>query len=142
MRQAISDLDNVQVLPSGKFMISSSTFSDYFNKEFLQTKQIDPSRDVLLFAREIAPTLGITVRFAGEEPLDAVTRQYNASMRKLLPQYGINFVEIPRLNVENEPISASRVRELCKNGDMRALHDLVPECVLTYLYRKSHELRS
>jgi len=31
---------------------------------------IDSSRDVMLFARKIAPALNISVRFVGEEPFD------------------------------------------------------------------------
>jgi len=68
--------------------------------------------DVLLFAQEIAPCLHIKKRFAGEEPFDAVTRQYNESMEKILPEHGIEFVEIPRAGIDGEVISASRVRAL------------------------------
>jgi [citrate (pro-3S)-lyase] ligase len=62
----------------------------------MQDRVIDPTQDVRLFAEEIAPVLNITVRFAGEEPLDNVTRQYNEAMRRILPEYRIGFEEIER----------------------------------------------
>jgi [citrate (pro-3S)-lyase] ligase len=133
VKQGTSDMENVTILPSGKFMISALTFSDYFNKASIQDKTIDPSQDVELFAREIAPILGITIRFAGEEPFDQITRQYNDVMRRILPQYGIRFVEIPRKESNGEPISASRVRKLLEKRDFDAIADLVPETTLEYL---------
>jgi [citrate (pro-3S)-lyase] ligase len=97
VKQGTSHLKNVTVIPSGKFIISSLTFNDYFGKDAMaQDKVVDPSQDVELFGKEIAPTLGITVRFAGEEPLDNITRQYNETMHRILPQYGVNFEVIPR----------------------------------------------
>ena len=63
--EGVKDLPNVTVIPSGKFVISSLTFSDYFNKSELQDRTIDTSLDVTVFAREIAPCLHITKRFAG-----------------------------------------------------------------------------
>lgn len=94
--EGVQDLKNVAVLPSGRFVLSSLTFSEYFNKSELQDRTIDTSLDVTVFAREIAPCLHITKRFAGEEPFDTVTRQYNETMRRILPEYGIEFVEFPR----------------------------------------------
>ena len=64
------DLENVLVVPSGRFIISSLTFEEYFNKSSLQERVIDPSLDVSVFAKEIAPCMNITKRFVGEEPLD------------------------------------------------------------------------
>ena len=98
---------------------------------------VDSSEDVEIFAKEIAPTLGITIRFAGEEPTDNVTRQYNETMKKILPRYGVEFCEIPRKNFDGEPISASKVREAFKAGDFDKIKNLVPETTLAYLIKKS-----
>jgi len=133
VRAGTADLGNVEVLPSGRFIISSITFADYFDKAEIQDKAIDPSYDVALFAKEIAPVLGITARFAGEEPLDLVTRQYNDAMRRILPTHGIEFVEIPRRETGGKPISASRVRRLLAEGDFESIAELVPESTLEYL---------
>ncbi len=128
-----ADLKNVIVLPSGKFMISSLTFTDYFNKSKLQDKQIDPSMDVELFASQIAPTLNISVRFVGEEPIDKVTKQYNDTMRRILPKYGIEFVEIPRKEQGGGVISASRVRKLLEDKKFDEIAKIVPKTTLKFL---------
>ncbi|MBE8950826.1 MAG: adenylyltransferase/cytidyltransferase family protein [Quinella sp. 3Q1] len=133
VRQGVKDFSNVEVLPSGKFIISQQTFSGYFNKASLQDVAVDSSEDVEIFGKEIAPTLGITVRFAGEEPNDNVTRQYNETMKKILPRYGVEFCEIPRKEIDGEPISASSVREALKVGDFDKIKNLVPETTLLYL---------
>lgn len=131
--EGVADLKNVVVIPSGRFVLSSLTFSEYFNKSELQDREIDSSLDVTVFAREIAPCLNITKRFAGEEPFDRVTRQYNETMRKILPEYGIEFIEIPRLETGGTAVSASRVRSLLKAGDLAAVRPLVPESTFRYL---------
>ena len=133
VRQGVKHFSNVEVLPSGKFIISQTTFSGYFNKASLQDVAVDSSEDVEIFGREIAPTLGITVRFAGEEPTDNVTRQYNETMKEILPRYGVEFCEIPRKEFDGEPISASKVRAALKVGDFDRIKKLVPETTLLYL---------
>ena len=134
--EGVKDLENVLVVPSGKFIISSLTFEEYFNKSSLQDKVIDPSLDVSVFAKEIAPCLHITKRFVGEEQFDTVTRQYNESMAKLLPEYGIDLVEIPRCDVDGEAISASKVRALLEEGRMDELRSLVPQTTYEYLVNR------
>ncbi len=136
VEQCTSDIVNKEIIPSGKFIISSLTFSEYFNKSELQEKKIDTSLDVVLFAREIAPCLNITKRFAGEEPDDTVTRQYNETMARILPEYGIEFIEIPRASVNGSAVSASKVRELIEKKEYDAIRELVPE--ETYQYIMEH----
>lgn len=136
VKRGVKNFSNVEVLPSGKFIISQQTFSGYFNKSRLQDVAVDSSEDVEIFAREIAPTLGITIRFAGEEPTDGVTRQYNETMRQILPCHGVDFCEIPRKTFGGEIISASTVRELLKRGDFDTIKNLVPETTFDYLRRR------
>lgn len=128
-----ADLKNVTVIPSSKFIISSLTFSEYFNKSELQDHVVDSSLDVTLFAREIAPCLKINVRFVGEEPHDKVTKQYNDTMRAILPQYDIEFVEIPRKELDGKPISASHVRALLKEKKFKEIAKIVPKTTFDYL---------
>ena len=70
---------------------------------------------------------------AGEEPTDNVTRQYNETMKRLLPRYGIEFCEIPRKTFGEEIISASKVREALQVGDFDKIKRLVPSSTLRYL---------
>ena len=133
VRQGTSDIPNVTVVPSGKFIISTLTFVDYFGKSEMQDRTIDPSMDVELFAQKIAPALGITSRFAGEEPLDNVTRQYNEAMKNILPRYGIEFDTIARQECDGQVISASRVRKLLETECFADIAKLVPATTLRYL---------
>ncbi|MCL2736355.1 MAG: adenylyltransferase/cytidyltransferase family protein [Propionibacteriaceae bacterium] len=136
VRQGTADLENVKVLPSGRFIISSLTFPDYFSKSENPTAVVDPTQDVALFARHIAKELGITVRFAGEEPLDMVTRQYNATMARVLPPNGVEFDVIARKETSGAPISASRVRALLEGKDFDGIAELVPPTTLAYLQKR------
>ncbi len=133
VQASVAEFPNVEVIPSGQFIISQKTFSGYFNKAELQNVQVDSSEDVEIFAREIAPTLGINIRFAGEEPEDTVTRQYNENMKNILPRYGIDFCEIPRRQFEGKVISAKSVREYLKVGDFEKIAKLVPKSTLDFL---------
>lgn len=136
VRRNLADLKNVSVIPSGQFIISTRTFKEYFSKGDLQEHTIDTSLDVTLFGKEIAPCLNISMRFAGEEPLDNVTRQYNESMARILPQYGVKFIEIPRMKYKGKPVSASEVRRLAEARQFDKLKKLVPPITLRYLRRK------
>jgi [citrate (pro-3S)-lyase] ligase len=130
-----SDLPNVGVIESGKFIISTKTFTEYFNKERLQDIVVDSSEDVTIFAQEIAPAAHISVRFVGTEPLDNVTSQYNRTLERILPEYGIEFEEIPRKENDGAPISASRVRNLLEERNFDEISKLVPKTTLEYIMK-------
>ena len=139
VRKGLADLNNVRIIPSGKFIISTLTFAEYFNKSNLQDVKIDTSMDVTIFAKEIAPCLDISVRFAGSEPFDHVTSQYNQSMHALLSQYGIEMKEIPRYEVDGQAVSASRVRQLLSEEKWDSISKLVPSSTLEYLHNFVHK---
>ncbi len=134
--QGTKDLENVIVVESGEFIISSLTFEGYFNKSQLQDRVIDTSDDVTLFAAEIAPTANIKVRFAGSEPIDKVTAQYNRNMETILPLYNIGFKEIDRKTNGSSVISASEVRRLLKDKQWDKLREFVPATTFEYLKEK------
>ena len=138
VRLGTQDFDRITILPSGNYIISRKTFPAYSQKAQLQDEVINPSLDVELFGKKIAPALGINVRFAGEEPLDKVTKQYNEAMREILPEYGIQFVEISRKRIGDEVISASRVRQLLRAHEIDELKKIVP--LSTYLYIEENNL--
>ena len=135
VKKGTADLNNVIILPSGNFIISLATFPEYFVKGQKQKDKIDPSKDVSLFAKYIAPTMGIKVRFAGEEPYDTVTKQYNDTMRDFFPTYGLKFVEIKRnaIDGKNDFISASKVRKLLEENKWEELEKYVPQTTYDYL---------
>jgi [citrate (pro-3S)-lyase] ligase len=73
------------------------------------------------------------MRFAGSEPRDYVTRQYNTAMQEQLPAHGIEFVVFERITVEGEPISAKKVRQLLDERRYDELLRYVPETTEKYL---------
>lgn len=133
VKQGCADLKNVTVLPSGKFIISSITLPEYFEKAQNQNAIIDASVDIELFATKIAPALGAKKRFVGEEPFCAITNQYNNAMKKEFPKYGIELIIIPRKEIDGMAISATNVRKLMKEQKYDELRSLVPETTYNYL---------
>lgn len=124
---------NVIVNPSGQFIISKITFPEYFKKENNQADTIDCNNDLFIFGSNIAPALNITKRFIGKEPFCNVTRQYNERMKEILPIYHIDVIEIERFSVNNEYISASKVRKLLEEKNCDEIKNLVPEITYKYL---------
>lgn len=134
-----ADMDNVKVLPSGRYMISALTFPEYFEKQQHPDQTVFPSKDIVLFGEAIAPTLGIAKRFVGEEPLDRITHQYNEAMARLLPDYGVELVQVPRLQTDDgTPINATQVRALLQEGKLEKCRAYLPKTTLTYI--KEHGL--
>ena len=110
------------VVEGSDYQISAATFPTYFLKDLSDASETQMRLDLDLFARYIAPALGVTVRFVGSEPQDPLTAKYNALMKEMLPPRGIQVVEIPRL----ESISASAVRSALEAGDFASAAALVP----------------
>ena len=138
VKSGTEDLENVHVLPSGKFMISALTFPEYFIKEQKQDIKVNPITDVQIFARSIAPELHITVRFVGTEPRDKITDQYNSILKEQLLIYGIDLREIDRLEEKGQIITATEVRKLLKENKHEKLMDFVPlttyDCLKNFGY--------
>lgn len=134
-----ADLPNVTVLPTGPYLISSTTFPTYFLKEREKAEQIHCLLDIAIFCKHFVPSFGITHRYVGTEPLSPMTDQYNQALAEHLPKNNIVFKQIPRLEVENIAVSASAVRQLVQNGDTEALKRLVPPTTLAYL--QSHIMK-
>jgi hypothetical protein len=134
VKSGVQHLKNVHVLRSGNFIISSSTFPEYFDKEAKNDAKIDASGDLDVFGSYIAPALNITKRFVGEEPIDMVTAQYNVQMKQILPYYGIAVEEIKRKEYASESvISASVVRKCIENQELEQLKNLVPKTTFEYI---------
>ena len=133
-----ADLFNVTVLTTGPYLISSTTFPTYFLKEREKAESIHCLLDIEIFTKYFVPKFGITRRYVGTEPLSPMTSQYNDALRQHLPGRGIELKEIPRLELEDTPISASAVRAQMDAGDLDGLRRIVPET--TYNYMQTHNL--
>lgn len=139
VKKGTAHINNVKVLPSGQFVLSVHTFSQYFEKEEIQDQVVDASQDVEIFAKHIAPVLNINVRFVGEEPLDLITKQYNQTLQRILPDYGIEVCVVPRKQINGEIVSASKVRKLIKEDKIQETKDLVPKYTYEYIVKKYGE---
>ena len=146
------------VLEGSDYQISAATFPTYFLKDLSEASETQMLLDLDLFGRHIAPALGATVRFVGTEPSDPLTARYNELMKEVLPSYGIQVVEIPRMKEipgqarddksiagddENvmagldrpslEPITATKVRKALEQGSFQTATSMTPKTTWPYL---------
>lgn len=133
-----ADIPNLTVHEGSQYVISRATFPCYFIKDQGVADDCYTEIDLKIFRQYLAPALGITHRFVGNEPFCAVTAKYNRDMRywletPALPSPPIALVEIERLQYQGTAISASWVRKLLAAGDFHAAAPLVPPDTLYYL---------
>ena len=126
VREGTAHIPNVVLHDCGPYMISFATFPGYFLKGEDAVILGQAGLDMQIFIR-IARAHGISARFAGEEPLSHVTDLYNRVMRQDLEKAGIECHIIPRLELDGEPVSASRARKALLEGDTGTFRKLVPD---------------
>ena len=152
-------LDNVVVCEGSDYAISAATFPTYFLKKLDDATDTQIALDLDLFVNHIAQPLGVTVRFAGSEPEDALTRRYNELMAEILPgtsvavvrqahqpdpelvkgsalrqaRRPIDFVEIPRLEQKGKPLSATSLRRAFDKGNLKEAMEYIPKSTVPYL---------
>ncbi|MBE6718287.1 MAG: [citrate (pro-3S)-lyase] ligase [Ruminococcaceae bacterium] len=135
VEKGVSHLNNVTVLKAGEYIISNATFPSYFLKEYSDVTKAHTQIDVRIFERYIAPSLNIRKRFVGEELFDKVTREYNSSLEKILPEFNMDrlFIIPRKADEEGDIISASRVRKLIAEGDFDKIRKEVPDVTYNFL---------
>ncbi|OAA83720.1 hypothetical protein WY13_03204 [Clostridium ljungdahlii] len=57
-------------------------------------------------------------------------------MKEMLPHCGVEIMEIPRFSINEEVISASKVRNLIKEKKLSQVKDLVPDTTYRFLCSK------
>jgi len=131
--KGLKNLKNVSIHKGLNYIISAATFPSYFiNGEDKVIKE-QTKLDLKLFGEKISLALVITKRYVGEEPFNNTTAKYNEMMKKVLPDYGIEVIEIERKKIHNQIISASTVRRLIYEGNLEELKCLVPKSTFAYL---------
>lgn len=133
VQRGTAHIPNLAVHDGGQYVISQATFPSYFTRDPGEQVEDHAALDATIFGRHIVPALCITHRYVGHEPHCPVTSVYNAIISRELPGYGVAVHEIPRLELDGEPISASRVREAVRLGDWAMIERLVPPTTLEYL---------
>jgi len=136
VKAGVFHLPRVILHKTSDYIVSAATFPTYFMKEKSVAQKANCELDLELFGRLIAPQLFIRKRFVGTEPTCKVTAVYNQSMKTLLPDFGIDVIEIERKQAAGTAISASMVRDYIKAGNYEAVRSLIPENVLSYLLMK------
>lgn len=129
VRLGTQDLPNVTVQPTGPYLISSATFPTYFLPNREAATEVQCLLDIAVFTQYFIPKFGITTRYVGTEPRSPMTGQYNQALKQYLP---IPVREVPRLEVNNEPVSASTVRATMKENPA-LLKNLVTDTTYDYL---------
>ncbi|WP_058912193.1 [citrate (pro-3S)-lyase] ligase [Entomohabitans teleogrylli] len=140
IEEGVSGIENLTLHPGSAYLISRATFPGYFLKDSGVVDDCHCRIDLQLFRERLAPALGITHRYVGDEPLCALTRAYNRRMRQQLlltdcSAAPVDVVELKRLALNGAPVSASRVRALYAQRDWRAIAPLVPDTTLSFLQR-------
>ena len=135
VRRGVADIENLTVLSTGPYLISSVTFPTYFIKDRDRARVAACELDVRMFCEKLAPRLGITHRYVGTEPTSRLTAEYNEILKRELPRAGITVCEVERVGTGGVPISASEVRRLIKKGDTGALRHLIPVTTIEYLQK-------
>ena len=138
IKEGTAHLSNIIYHDTGPYIISSSTFPSYFQKDEKDVIESHANLDIEIFVK-IAKVLDISARYVGEEPTSLVTGIYNQLMEKKLPENGINCVVIKRKEIlgGNGVISASEVRKKIKEGKINDIKNMVPDC--TYKFFSSDE---
>ncbi|WP_461205100.1 [citrate (pro-3S)-lyase] ligase [Clostridium sp. DL1XJH146] len=137
IKEGTKHLDNVIIHKGKNYIISNATFPTYFIKDDDEVVELHAKLDIQIFRDFIAPALKINRRYVGEENYDVVTRKYNDAMKELLPQRGIEVIEMKRKEEDEDIISASKVRRFLKEEDWEKIKKIVPES--TYKYLRSKE---
>lgn len=133
VNEGVKHIDNAVVHPTSDYLISSATFPTYFIKDKFKAGNINCLLDLKIFCEYFAKILNIKKRFVGTEPFDKVTAEYNSEMKRVLNQYGIEVVEIQRLETNNAAISASLVRKLMTDGNYDEIKKIVPKVTYDFL---------
>ena len=131
VQAGVADLENVIFHESGPYIISSATFPSYFLRDEDDAILAHARLDLAVFEK-IAAALNLSARYVGEEKSSHVTALYNQTMAELLPQMGLAFRELPRLQAEGETVSASTVRQAVHDGRLEDYRHLLPATTYDY----------
>ena len=116
VQAGVADLENVIFHESGPYIISSATFPSYFLRDEDEAILAHARLDLAVFEK-IAAALNLSARYVGEEKL---------------PQMGLAFREIPRLQADGEIVSASTVRQAIHDGRLEEYRQLLPQTTYDY----------
>ncbi|MBQ4181611.1 MAG: hypothetical protein II617_04580 [Firmicutes bacterium] len=130
--EALRDLPNVTVIPSGLFVGNAAVFPAYYAK-MAEGDYKQQARDHVRAYAAVASKLHATHRYLGEEPDDPTTAEINRACPQILPEYGIETVIVPRFEHDGRQISGSAVRKMAESNDP-AIYQLVPKATADIIF--------
>ena len=130
--KALSDLQNVIVMPSGPYLIGRDDFPKGYLSETLGAASAHAYLNCMAFCH-ICRALGIRSAYAGDEPRDEMSEIHLNTLRQLCAQNEIVLKVAERKRIDDKYISSSMVRKALATGDMETAEKLVPASVLPYL---------
>lgn len=133
VKEGTKHLPNVKVVKGGEYIISQATFPSYFLRQEDDKLKVYTEMDAGIFGKYFCSKFNINRRYVGEEPYCTVTDVYNDTLVEELKKFGVEVCVVKRKTYDKSAISASRVRELIKEGNMKKVEELVPETTWTFL---------
>ncbi len=133
IKEGTKHLENVRVIETGPYLISQITFPTYFLKKNIDVVKIQTNIDCDIFLKYYKPIFNINKRYIGTEPYCEITKTYNQMMKETLPKNGVEVIEICRKKIEDDCISASKVRTYIKNNQLNEIKSLVPKSTYEFL---------
>ncbi|WP_166667182.1 [citrate (pro-3S)-lyase] ligase [Companilactobacillus nuruki] len=131
IKQGVADLGNVIVVSGDQYMVSFVTFPAYFIKSRADVAKYQTQLDAKVFKR-VASALHINRRFVGNEPYSPTTEIYNRSMKQILPPE-ISLDILDRKAIDNDIISATKVRKAIQESNLEAVQKYVPETTFKFI---------
>ncbi|MGL5313976.1 MAG: [citrate (pro-3S)-lyase] ligase [Peptostreptococcaceae bacterium] len=139
IKRGTEDLNNVTVIPAGEYVISSATFPNYFLKKNDNVLKEYTKLDCNVFGKYYVPKFNIVKRYVGSEPHCEVTNIYNETISEVLPKYNVDIEIVQRKEIDFDAISASRVRKLLKENNIKEVENLVPKTTMDFLLSEEGE---
>lgn len=128
VKENLKEYKNINIFPSGDYIISNATFSTYFLK-----RDIDLAKsflDAKIFSQKIAPCLNIKSRFVGSEPNCKVTNAYNMALKECFKEDNLDLFEISRICKNEKIISASLIRKFIQDNNFDEVKKYVSDITL------------
>ncbi len=133
LKEVVKDYEDVTVHNGSEYIISTATFPTYFIKSEECISDAYAKLDTNIFGKYISKALNINYRYVGTEPYCKTTNVYNKNLKEELPKYGVVVEEISRIEIESNTISASKVRELIKKGEVEESYKFLPNATKEFL---------
>jgi len=132
VKEGLSDIANVIVLPSGPYLISRSDFPEGFLSKELGPAPAHAVLDSMVFCH-VCNALGIKTAFAGDEPRDELSEIHLNALRQECRKNNINLKVAERKRIGERYITSSLARQAIADKDADELKEVVPETTLSFL---------